>query len=218
MTPDSTPREALYIETGLLDIETIAASRRLNMKARLNREKSEMMKKVLSNPKCLWEEHTNAVTREYKINKDQLVGSKYQTKSNIKKAIKDQFKININQAAQGKSKMNYFLEGHDDWEPLKRADYMNKLTRKQTSLIFKARTRMLKFKGNYKNGYPNLTCRICKQAEETQTHVLEECPVLHPDDNNKIPKHQVFSGDAGTLRNTADKIAELLEKMSELLH
>ena len=36
MTPDSTPREALYIETGLLDIETLADSKRLGMKSRQN--------------------------------------------------------------------------------------------------------------------------------------------------------------------------------------
>ena len=40
MTPDSTPRDMLYIETGLLDLETIAKRKRLNMKVRLNRDKS----------------------------------------------------------------------------------------------------------------------------------------------------------------------------------
>ena len=180
MTPDSTPREALYIETGLLDIETIAASKRLNMKARLNREKSEMMTKVLDNPKCLWEEHTTSKMREYGIQGENLVGTKYQTKNYVKRVIKDQFKTNINQASQGKSKMMYFLEGKNEWQTFRRAEYMNMLTRKQASIIFKARTRMLKCKGNYKNGYPTLTCRMCKQAEETQTHVLEECPELHP--------------------------------------
>ena len=53
MTPDSTPREALHIESGLLDIETIAETKRLNMKARLNRDKSEMMEQLLNNPECL---------------------------------------------------------------------------------------------------------------------------------------------------------------------
>ena len=54
MTPDSTPREALYIETGLLDIETIMEKKRISMMARLNREKSEMMTKILNNPGCKW--------------------------------------------------------------------------------------------------------------------------------------------------------------------
>ena len=52
MIPEATPREALYIETGLLDIETIIDLKRMNMMARLNREKSEMMTTILENPEC----------------------------------------------------------------------------------------------------------------------------------------------------------------------
>ena len=58
---------------------------------------------------------------------------------------------------------------------------MKKLTRKQASTIFKARTRMIKVKGNYKNGYPDLTCRACQKDHETQAHVLYECKKLNPD-------------------------------------
>ena len=83
------------------------------------------------------------------------------------------FKTQIEESAQGKSKMEYFLEYRGDWQPGKRAKYMNELTRKQTSLIFKARTRMLKVKGNYKNGHPNQTCRMCKSGDESQKHILE---------------------------------------------
>ena len=56
---------------------------------------------------------------------------------------------------------------------------MNKLTRNQASLIFKARTRMLKVKSNYKNGNINLQCRICNKNEETQKHALEECEEIN---------------------------------------
>ena len=54
MTPDSTPREALYIETGLLDIETIIDIKRINMMARLKKERSELMDNILNNPECKW--------------------------------------------------------------------------------------------------------------------------------------------------------------------
>ena len=57
---------------------------------------------------------------------------------------------------------------------------MLKLTRKQVSTIFAARTRMVKVKGNYKNGYQDLKCRACQHPCETQTHVLNECRTLHP--------------------------------------
>ena len=55
---------------------------------------------------------------------------------------------------------------------------MNKLTRNQASTIFRARTRMLKVKTNFKNGHTNLKCRMCGKQEETQKHVLEECEAL----------------------------------------
>ena len=61
MTPEATPREALYIETGLLDIETIMDAKRLNMMARLNRNKSELMAAVLNNPECKWMKRTKGI-------------------------------------------------------------------------------------------------------------------------------------------------------------
>ena len=64
--------------------------------------------------------------------------------------------------------MTYFLESKESWTPGIRAQYMSELTRKQTSLIFRARCRMTKVKGNYKNGYHDLKCRICNKEEETQ--------------------------------------------------
>ena len=60
--------------------------------------------------------------------------------------------------------MAFFYENTPEWKPNEPATYMKTLTRKQTSTIFKARSRMIKVKGNYKNGHPNLTCRICKKS------------------------------------------------------
>ena len=39
---------------------------------------------------------------------------------------------------------------------------MSKLTWKQTCIIFKAKTQMIKAENNYKNAYNDLKCRICK--------------------------------------------------------
>ncbi len=49
-----------------------------------------------------------------------------------------------------KSKVQYLLEGKPEWKPRKRPEYINKLTRNQVSLVFQARTRMIKVKENYK--------------------------------------------------------------------
>ena len=76
MTPEATPREALYIETGLLDIETIIDIKRLNMLARLNNEKSQMMATVLANPECKWMEKTKEEMELYGIQDHELYGTK----------------------------------------------------------------------------------------------------------------------------------------------
>ena len=95
---------------------------------------------------------------------------------------------------------------------------MNELTRKQTSLIFKARCRMIKVKGNYKNGHQNLTCRLCGADEESQNHILEECQVIHPDETNKVSRHQLFNDNTDALRLTAQKIDKILEKLGKIVY
>ena len=215
MTPDSSSREALYIETGLLDIRAIADSKRLNMKARLNRDKSQLMEQVLSNPECKWENDTASVIRDYNITTNELQGTKYHTKNLVKRAINEGFKKRIDEAGQGKSKMQYFMEMKQEWSPGKGAKYMSELTRKQTSLIYKARARMLKVKGNYKNGYTDLKCRMCKQHEETQTHILEDCTNIHTNEATKVPKHQLFTEDTDTLRKIANNIDNIMIKIEE---
>ena len=54
---------------------------------------------------------------------------------------------------------------------------------------------MIKAKINYKNAYNNLNCRICKNEEQTQTHVLERYPGIHPSDYTKSLKDQLFGED-----------------------
>ena len=114
--------------------------------------------------------------------------------------------------------MTYFFSNKQEWQPGTRPKYMNELTRKQTSLIFKARSRMLKVKGNYKNGYPDLKCRMCMREEETQTHILEECLTMHPDNAIKVPKHLLFDENTGTLRQIANNLEKILEKLSDVVY
>ena len=124
----------------------------------------------------------------------------------------------MSKSAKEKSKMTYFLGNKASWQPGKRAKYMSELTRKQTSLIFKARSRMIKVKGNYKNGHPDLLCRMCKIEEETQGHVLDECQALHPNDAIKVPISSLFNEDTDTLRQIAKNLEKITEKLSEVVY
>jgi hypothetical protein len=56
--------------------------------------------------------------------------------------------------------------------PGKRPTYLSTLNRFQASHIFKARTRMIPVKNNFRNQYKDMLCRGCKAEIETQDHVL----------------------------------------------
>ena len=166
MTPEATPREALYIETGLLDIETIIEIKRLNMMARLNREKSQTMALMLNNPECKWMKRTKQIMEKYNITDEELMGSKESAREAIEIGAYIQFYQRMNKDRDEKSKLKHFLEGKGHWTAETPANYMQKLTRKQASTIFKLRTRMTKVKGNYKNGYPDMMCRECNRLRK----------------------------------------------------
>ena len=105
MTPESTPREPLYIETGLLDIETIMDAERLSMMARLNRSKSELMTNILEHPQCRWVKQTKMIMEKYGIKDSDLEGPKRKTKANINQKIQLQFKEKMNEQREEKSKL-----------------------------------------------------------------------------------------------------------------
>ena len=139
MTPDSTPREALYIETGMLDIETTMDLKRMYMMARLKRNSSEMMDQVLANPQCKWMNKTKEVLSKYNIFTWELAGTEEDKKiinHMILERTKSEFHKRINNIIEGKSKMAHLMEGKKEWEPGKTPEYMNELTRKQASVIF----------------------------------------------------------------------------------
>ena len=217
MTPTSTPREALYIETGLLDIQTLAKRNRLNMYARLLENSNELIKAVINYPGSMWRKTTESLMDEMTITQEDLEMPRYTRKRTIKEKTMKAFKTTITEGGENKTKVQHLLQGKNhQWSPGKPSDYMNKLTRKQTSTIFKTRTRMIQVKSNYKNAYTSLTCRACYKEEETQQHVLETCATLHPDETTKTNQDEIFTEDIPTLILTADKITLTMEKLNKI--
>ena len=115
-----------------------------------------------------------------------------------------------------KFKIQHLLEGLTGWEPQKRARYMNKLTRQQASTIFKARTRMLPVKNNYRNKYQNHTCRACGEPVETPKQVLEDCEVLHLVGEYKVYNKEIFSDNPNKLRTTATNIQNIMDQLNNI--
>ena len=131
---------------------------------------------------------------KYNIEHEEFEGSWEEAKNAIHVGMYTNFYSKMRRDREEKSKLRFFLEGKTDWGPEKPAEYMKKLTRKQASTIFKARTRMIKVKGNYKNGYPDQACRACQKYPESQIHVMYECKTLHPEtptSDNDQPSIQI---------------------------
>ena len=96
---------------------------------------------------------------------------------------------------------------------------MQKLTRNECSIIFKTRTRMMNVMNNYKGKYKDIKCRLCKEEDETQEHILSRCRVLyssHSTGLEKVTKEELFTENVTRLRQTARKIGKTIEMMESL--
>ena len=62
---------------------------------------------------------------------------------------------------------------------LKKETYVHILSKSEASMLFKARTRMLNLKNNYKNHYKEDLLRPrCHQETDNEQHLFGECPEL----------------------------------------
>ena len=213
-TPQSTPRECLYIETGLMDPITIAKRNRLNVHNRISNGNNQTLKALLqrTDPSS-WPEENREQAERIGLDKNPLTTNKQTSKREITNKIKLAFKEEIESKGRDKSKVKFLLDGKNKWNPGHQPKYMKTLTRNEVSTIFKARTRMLDVKANYKNKYQDPQCRLCGKEGETQEHVLAKC------EKTKQTKHQVhtediFTEDLEKLRKTAAKIEVILQTIN----
>ena len=147
LAPESTPREAQYIESGLLDIETITDKNRIMMGGRLEKNGSQLLNEITKNTTPGgWNELLKMTKDKYDITEEDLGKSEYMTRKKINKKVAATFKEATESNRENKSKINYLLEGTKGWTTGQPKPYMLHLGRIQASTIFKARTRMLPVK------------------------------------------------------------------------
>ena len=151
MVPTSTPREALHIETGLTDIVHTAKQKRCTMICRLERTKNEMINTALNiDVQKSWKNTTKSLMETLKLPENTLQRKKADQKRLIKNATTKNMKQNIEEEGKEKSKIKFLLDGIEKWEPGHQPMYMNKLNRHEVSTMFKARTRMIDVKNNFR--------------------------------------------------------------------
>jgi hypothetical protein len=119
--------------------------------------------------------------------------------------INKKYANKINTMAEGKTKTQFLLS-NTAWKPGIRPKYTNKLTRMEASAIFKARTRMLDVKNNYRGKYNDTKCRKCDAGTETREQILEECLSIHKDNSTKVKRNDIFQDEHTALRATIEKI------------
>ena len=163
-----------------------------------------------------WKQHIDKINKKYNINISEI-----ETKKMSKKWKQEYLKVKILKTTKTEiedrnieKKTKYLLKGTNKWEPGKRAQYLELLTRKECNAIFSARTRMMNVNGNYHNRNTDPTCRAYGIKTETQEHILEECPALMDDKNEKITPTDIFETQIGKLKSTANKIMKKLEKFN----
>lgn len=215
MTPITTPTEALYTETGLLDIEHLMFIRRINMYYRLKDNPSDVLDMIHKDREISWKTETESLMRKLDIDQTILDEQKENRKRIIKEKVKEHFKNKVKNISESKSKMKYLLQNEEP-KVAERKQYIQKLTRTQASIIFRTRTRMLEMKNNYRNKYNNMNCRLCGLEEETQQHVLTRCRNNNIDESHKISMNDIFQNqDMKALATTANTIIRAIKALED---
>ena len=141
----------------------------------------------------------------------------YQAKRVINSIVTRRNLLKMLDAANTKSKIHHLTSNRNKINITKPPEYLNILPRTEASWIFKARTRMIDVKNNFRGKYANLTCRGCSQNKETQNHVLAECQGIHKDNTTKIEIEEIFddTNDASQLKITATKIKNVIQELNK---
>ena len=71
---------------------------------------------------------------------------------------------------------------------------------------------MIKVKGNYKGMYNYMTCRWCKQEDETQLHILKYCPEFKNITKNNN-QELYYRDDIISARKTAEILQKVIQKI-----
>lgn len=211
MIPYTTPREAIYAETGLLDSGHIEMREKINQLKRMEINPT----KILTNTTKDWVTKTTELMQSLEININEEKSKKMQKDEIKTKILKNKERI-MKHLASDKSKFKHLTQDNEQY-PMDRKEYIKKLRRDEASTIFKSRARMLQVKSNYKRGSQTLTCRACKEQEETQRHILTECKTIHVDDSTKIRYEDIYEEkDMTILRITSRKINNTMKILSEI--
>ena len=211
-TPESTPLELILMETDSTTTKCKIDERQM-MDYLKGRRKNIDTDNI---PKDNWHKKVQQTMNEYYINEEIILGhSTKKTKEIIKEKMLDHKRDAIMKASQKKSKVKHLIE-NNSYKHIKdqRGTYMMQMTAHQSAAIFAIRTRMLAVKGNYPTQYKEKNCRWCNEQEETQSHILNNCPGFI-DDSIMIDKKKIMNNERKITKDEAHHLVNIFNKINE---
>ena len=109
--------------------------------------------------------------------------------------------------------MIQFLRENTNWKTGERPKYIKELKRMEASTIFKAITRMLDVKNNFRGKYKD-KFRKFTEIVESREHVHERCTGIHDDDTTKIKINDIFDSNPTNLKAIAKQLTKILENLN----
>ena len=169
-------------------------------------------------PTNSWRKQVEKTIQETNIDVEDLIEKNHQqAKKYITSKLRKHQMTKIYKAAENKSKVRDNVCHKTTETVATKPNYMSNLTRWACSNIFNTRARMIKVKGNYRNKYNDMSCRWCKEDDETQIHILNHCPEFKAITNNI--KHEVYyRDDRESTLQAATTLQEVIEKNRQRTH
>ena len=210
-------KEALYLELGVLPMRFIIMARRVNfLYYILKLDKKELLSKFYHSQKLNPSKNdwTTRVKRDMEILSINLTDEQIASVSKFK--FKKMIKEKARQAAfeylmdikKSHSKMDNL-----QYSQLEMQKYLsnNFIYKNDAQLLFKLRTRMADFKGNFKNGNVDLTCRFCLE-DDLQDHVLVcDAVASNIPEASQVQYKNLFSSNEKEVKRTLEAIKKALQ-------
>ena len=198
--PQSTPKEMLFLELGVLPLRDIIRQRRLNFLFYiLNQDDESMISKVFQS-QCNHQTSKDWITTiksdlEYlglNVNfADIKEMSKAKWKATVKQSIREMSLKYLNNLKQRHSKVNELKHTSIKMQPYLLPNELN-ASKEEIQLIFKMRCRVTHVKTNLKGLYDTYECGVCLKEDETQEHIYKCTEILKLKEINddKMPEYE----------------------------
>ena len=215
--PLSTPNNFVFLEFGALPVRFIIHCRQLTFLHHIVAlDDEDPVKKMFKAQQLLpyernWSNEVLPLLHEYDLDDVDIISmSKLTWKENVKTNVTRKVLSQLTTDIQDKTKTKHLSYNSFTCQP-----YMLQFNHKQASIIFKLRSYSVDCKGNRKSANVDLNCRLCKSADETQSHIVN-CPAVSKDgvilDVSKVFDCDIIDGDEDIIKlcNRVDEFNKLI--------